>query len=189
MNLFTLFIKSLLTENIVLTKFLGICPFVGVSNREKKAMGMGLAVMVVVTLSSIITFLIYRYLLVKTNTEYLKTIIFILVIASFVQLIIIIIKRFFPKLNKALGLYLPLIATNCAVLGIVLLNIQSNYTFLETLVFSIGSSLGFWLVIYLFATIRERIEKAPIIKPFQGFPIALITAGIMAMIFARYIGG
>lgn len=188
MNLFSLLIASILTENIVLTKFLGICPFVGVSNREKKAMGMGLAVMLVVLLSSIITFLIYHYLLVKTNTEYLKTIIFILVIASLVQLTMIIIKKYFPKLNKALGLYLPLIATNCAVLGIVLLNIQYHYSFLQTLVFSVASSFGFWLVIYLFATIRERIEKSPIIKPFQGFPIALITAGIMAMIFARYTG-
>ncbi len=189
MNLFSLFIGSILAHNIVLTKFLGICPFVGVSNKEKSAVGMGLAVTFVVTISSIITFYIYKYVLIPADTIYLRTLIFILVIASLVQLTEIIIKKYFPNLYQLLGIYLPLITSNCAVLGIILINIFNNHTLLETIVFSIGSSLGFILVIYVFATIRERMEGAPIIKSFRGFPIALITAGIMALLFARYIGG
>ena len=188
MNLVSLFIASVLTQNIVLTKFLGICPFVGVSDKEKSAVGMGLTVTFVVTISGILTYLIYHYLLVPSKTEYLRTILFILIIASFVQFTEIIVKKYFPTLNKLLGIYLPLIATNCAVLGIILLNVLNEYTFTETLVFSIGSSAGFVLVIYIFSTIRERMESTPIIKPFRGFPIALITAGIMALIFSRYIG-
>jgi Na+-translocating ferredoxin:NAD+ oxidoreductase subunit A len=188
MNLLPIFISSILTENIVLTKFLGICPFVGVSNKRKSALGMGLAVTFVVFVSSIITFLIYHYVLVPSNTEYLRTILFILVIASFVQLTEIVVKRFFEPMHKILGIYLPLITTNCAVLGIILLTIFNELNFLEALTFAVGSSLGFILVIYIFSTIRERLEGAPIIKSFQGFPIALITAGIIAMIFSRYIG-
>lgn len=188
MNLISLFISSILTQNIVLTKFLGICPFVGVSNKEKSAFGMGLAVIFVIIISSIITYFLYHYLLLPSNTEYLRTILFILVIASFVQLTEIIVKRYFNSLYQLLGLYLPLITTNCAVLGIILLNVYNEYTFIETLVFSLGSSLGFLLVIYIFSTMRERMEGTPIIKSFKGFPIALITAGIMAMIFGRYVG-
>lgn len=187
MNLINLFIVSLLTENIVLTKFLGICPFVGTGNKEKNAIGMGLSVMLVVTLSSIITYFLYYNLLVPTNTEYLKTILFILVIASLVQLVEMLLKRYMPSLHKALGIYLPLITTNCAVLGITLLNITNNYSFIEMLVYSISSSLGFTLVIYIFSTIRERIEICDVPKSFKGYPIALITASIMALVFSRYI--
>jgi Na+-translocating ferredoxin:NAD+ oxidoreductase subunit A len=186
MSLINIFITSILTQNIVLQKFLGICPFVGTSDKEKHAVGMGLAVMTVVTISSLITYFIYHMVLVPTDTIYLKTIIFILVIASCVQILDILMRNFIPYLHKALGIYLPLITTNCAVLGIVLLNINNNYTLIETLVFSVGSSLGFTLAIYLFASMRERIEHAKIVEPLRGFPIALIMAGIMSLLFTRY---
>jgi Na+-translocating ferredoxin:NAD+ oxidoreductase subunit A len=186
MSLINIFITSILTQNIVLYYNLGICPFVGTSDKEKHAVGMGLAVMTVVTISSLITYLLYYYVLVPSDTAYLKTIIFILVIASCVQILDILMKNFIPYLHKALGIYLPLITTNCAVLGIVLINIGNKYTLTETLVFSIGSSLGFTLVIYLFASMRERIEHAKIVEPLRGFPIALIIAGIMSLLFTRY---
>lgn len=186
MNLINLFITSFLTENIVLTKFLGICPFVGTSSKRRNALFMGISVTLVITLSSIITYFLYHFLLVKTNTEYLKTVLFILVIASLVQLLEILLKRFFKAIHKALGIYLPLITTNCAVLGIVLLNITNNYNFIEVLVYSVSSSLGFTFVIYLFASMREKIDNSNIPKPFKGYPIALITAGIMALLFSRY---
>lgn len=185
MNLISLFVTSLLTENIVLTKFLGICPFVGTSKKEDTAYKMGLAVMIVVTLSSIITYLLYNLLLVPTDTTYLKTLMFILVIAALVQILEIVIKRYSPSLYKAFGIYLPLITTNCAVLGITLLNINNDYNFIQMLIYSIGSSLGFTLVIYLFSTIREYLNNKDIPSSFRGAPIAFITAGIMAFIFAR----
>lgn len=188
MNLVSLFIVSLLTENIVLTKFLGMCPFFGVSNKEKNAVSMGLSVMIVVVLSSLITYFINTYLLIPTNTVYLRTIIFILVIAVLVQIIELFLKKYFKDIYKNLGIYLPLITTNCAVLGTVLLSTNNNYNLLETIVFSVGSSLGFTLVIYIFSSIRERIETCNVPKNFKGYPIALITASIMALIFARYIG-
>lgn len=187
MNLISLFITSILTENIVLTKFLGICPFVGTSKKEETAFKMGIAVTIVVTLSSIITYLLYTYLLVPTDTTYLKTLMFILVIASLVQLLEIIIKRYSKNLYKAFGIYLPLITTNCAVLGITLLNINNGFNFSEMLIYSIGSSLGFTLVIYLFSTIREYLAKKDVPKIFKGAPIAFITAGIMALIFGRIV--
>lgn len=185
MNLINLFITSLLTENIVLTKFLGICPFVGTSKKEDTAFKMGLAVTIVVTLSSIITYLLYTYLLIPTDTTYLKTLMFILVIASLVQLLEMIIKRYSKNLYKAFGIYLPLITTNCAVLGITLLNINNGFNFIQMLVYSIGSSLGFTFVIYLFATIREYLNNKDIPDSFKGAPIAFITAGIMALVFGR----
>lgn len=188
MNLINLFITSILTGNVILTKFLGICPFIGTSDREKNAVGMGLSVSIVVVLSSVLTYLIYHFVLVPTDTIYLRTIIFILIIASMVQLIEILLKKYFNSLHKALGLYLPLITTNCAVLGISLLNINNDYNFIEVLIFSIGSSLGFTLVMYIFASIRERLETSRVPKSFQGYPIALITAAIMALLFSRYGG-
>lgn len=189
MSIISLFITSILTENIILSRFLGMCPFFGVSKQEKGTLGMGIAVILIVTLSSLTTYFIYYNVLVPSKTEYLKTILFILVIASFVQILDIIMKRFFKSLHKTLGIYLPLITTNCAVLGIVLLNIQNDYTILEVLAYSLGSSMGYMLVIYIFSTIRERMEHAPIIKSFRGLPIAFITAFIMALVFTRYIGG
>lgn len=187
MNLISIFITSILTENIILTKFLGICPFMGTSKKEETAYKMGISVTLVVTLSSIITYLLYKYLLVPTETTYLKTLMFILVIASLVQMLEIIIKKHNPSLYKAFGIYLPLITTNCAVFGITLLNISNGYDFIEMLVFSIGSGIGFTLVIYLFASIREYLDKKPIPESFKGAPIALITAGIMALLFMRVI--
>lgn len=186
MNLISLFITSILSENIVLTKFLGICPFVGTSKKEDTAFKMGLAVTIVVTLSSIITYLLYTYLLVPTETTYLKTLMFILVIASLVQLLEMIIKKYSKNLYKAFGIYLPLITTNCAVLGITLLNINNGFNFLEMLVYSVSSSLGFTLVIYIFSTIREKISKVDLGR-LNGVPIAFITAAIMTLIFARYV--
>ena len=187
MNLINITLAALLTENVVLTKFLGICPFIGVSNKRKSALSMGLSVMLVVVLSSIITWSLYHFLLVPTKTEYLRTVLFVLVIASLVQLLEILLKRYLPSIHKMLGIYLPLITTNCAVLGIVLLNINSEYSFIEMLVYSITSSLGFTLVIYLFSSMREKINNSDVPKPFKGHPIALITAAIMALLFSRYL--
>lgn len=186
MSLISIFTVSILSGNIVLNKFLGICPFIGTTNKEKNAIGMGSAVTIVITLSSILTYLIYKYILIPTNTTYLRTMMFILIIASLVQIVEIILKKKFKTLYKELGIYLPLITTNCAVLGVCLLNINNDYNLIESIVFALGSSIGFTLVSYIFATIRERLEHAPIIKCFKGFPIALIVAGIMALIFARF---
>lgn len=186
MNLINIFISSLLTENIVLTKFLGICPFMGTSSKVKNAIGMSIAVTIVTMLSSIITYLIYNYILVPTNSEYLKVLMFIFVIACMVQILLIIIKNKHHKLYNALGIYLPLITTNCAVLGITLLNVNSNFTFVQMVVNTLGSCLGFGLVICLFSSIRENLSD-DIPKCFKGYPIAFITAGIMALIFGRII--
>lgn len=186
-NLISLFILSMIGENVVLSKFLGLCPFVGNSTSRKNALGMGLSVMIVITLSSVITYLLHYYLLVPTNSEYLETLIFILIISSFVQILDILLKKYIPSLHKSLGIYLPLITTNCAVFGVVLLNINNNYNFLEMLVYSIGSSLGFTFVIYLFASIREKLENKNIPSCLKGYPIAFITASIMAILFTRYI--
>lgn len=188
MNLISLFITSILTENIILNRFLGMCPFFGVSQDEKGTTGMGFAVTLIITLSSLTTYFLYYYVLVPSDTEYLKTITFILVIAAFVQLLEIIIKKYAPSLYNLLGLYLPLITTNCAVLGVVLINIQNEYDLPSVLTYSLGTSLGYFLVIYIFGTIRDRMSQSPIIKSFKGLPIALITAFIMALVFTRYIG-
>ena len=188
MNLISLFLVSVLTENVVLTKFLGICPFLGSSKKGKTALGMGIAVITVVTLSSLITYLLYHYVLVPSNTTYLRTVLFILVIASFVQMLELLIQKYSPNLYKSLGIYLPLITTNCAVLGITLLNIDSEYNLLETLVYSFGSSLGFCLVIYVFSSLRERLEETNVPKFMKGYPIAFVTAFIMALVFGRYVG-
>ena len=157
MNLISLFIVSLLTENIVLTKFLGMCPFFGTSKAEKNALSMGLSVMIVVVLSSLITFLINKYVLIPTNTVYLRTIVFILVIAAIVQIVEIILKKYY--------------STNCAVLGTVLISSTSDYNLMETLVFSIGSSLGFTLVIYIFSSVRERLQHCHVPKNFKVYTI------------------
>ena len=186
-NLISIFITSLIGENVVLSKFLGLCPFVGNSSSRKNAIGMGISVMIVITLSSIITYFINYYLLVPTDSCYLQTLIFILVISSFVQILDILLKRFIPTLHKALGIYLPLITTNCAVLGVVLLNINNGYNFLEMLIYSIGSSLGFTLVIYVFSCLREKIDSSNVPKCMKGYPIAFITAAIMSILFTRYI--
>lgn len=188
MNLISLFLTSFLTENIILTKFLGLCPFFGNSSKEKNALSMGICVTIITTLSSIITFLINKYILIPTNTTYLKTLMFILIISSLVQTLVLILKNKYKKVYKNLGIYLSLITTNCAVLGVVLLNVNNNHTFLETIVYSLGSSLGFTLVIYVFSTIRERLETSNVPKSFKGLPISFIIAAIMSLIFTRYTG-
>lgn len=184
--MFTIFFTSLIIENIVLNKFLGICSFLGTSNKEKNAIGMGISVTFVVLISTILTYLINKYVLIPTNSTYLETITFILVIAAFVQITEIIIKRYFKELYHALGIYLPLITTNCAVLGIVLLNTRMNYTLLESIVNALGASLGYAIVLYIFAGNREKIENNNILESLKGIPIALIMAGIMALIFSRF---
>lgn len=185
MSLFSIFVTALITENIVLTKFLGICSFLGTSNKEKNAIGMGVSVTFVVLISTIITYLINKFILIPTSSTYLQTITFILVIACFVQITELVIKKYFKDLYKSLGIYLPLITTNCAVFGIILTNIKMDYNLITAIVNSLGSSLGFILVIYIFSLLREKIEKNDILKSFKGIPISLIIAGIMALIFAR----
>ena len=185
MNLFSIFVTALITENIVLTKFLGICSFLGTSNKEKNAIGMGVSVTFVVLISTIITYLINKFILIPTSSTYLQTITFILVIACFVQITELVVKKYFKDLYKSLGIYLPLITTNCAVFGIILTNIKMDYNLITAIVNSLGSSLGFILVIYIFSLLREKIENNDILKSFKGIPISLIIAGIMALIFAR----
>lgn len=187
MNLISLFVTSILSQNIILSRFLGICPFIGTSNKSKNAFNMGISVTLTVTLSSLITYVIYHLVLVPTKTEYLKTIMFILIIASLVQLLEILLKKFLPKVKESLGLYLPLITTNCAVLGSTLLIISNEYNLLEALIFSVGSGIGFTLVIYIFSTIRERLDNCNVPQSFKGTPIALIVAAIMAILFSRFV--
>lgn len=182
-----IFFSALIVENIVLNKFLGICSFLGTSNKERNAIGMGISVTFVVLVSTILTYFINKLILVPTNSTYLQTITFILVIACFVQITELIIKKYFKDLYKALGIYLPLITTNCAVFGIILLNIKMDYSLVESIINSLGSCLGYILVLYIFSGNRERIENNNIPISLRGIPIALITAGIMALIFSRFI--
>lgn len=186
MNLISIFFASVITENIILTKFLGICPFLGTSGREKGALGMGLSVTFVVFVSGLITYVLYHYVLVPTETEYLRTLLFVLVIASMVQSIDLVIKKKYPKIHELMGIFLPLIAANCAVLGITFLVVDYQYNIWETMVFTLGSGIGFTGLIYIYATIREKLAQRPVLPSFQGVPIALIIAGIMAMLFGRY---
>ena len=185
-DLITLAFTAIVIENVLLYRFLGVCPFLGVSKKRSSALGMGLAVIFVITISSIVSWLLYTYILVPFEMVYMRTIIFILVIASLVQIIEMFIKKISPSLYRALGIYLPLITTNCAVLGVATLVADPSYTFLTAFVFALASSIGFLFVIYLFSTLREKIERADVPKAFKGVPIALITAGIMAMIFSRF---
>ena len=188
MNLFSLFIGAFLINNIIFAKFLGICPFLGVSKKIDTAVGMGVAVTFVITLSSTITWLLQRLVLDNLGLEYLQTISFILVIAALVQFVEMFLKKSAPALYEALGVYLPLITTNCAVLGVAILNIQEEFNLIETLVHSLAASLSFLLAIVLFAGIRERLELADIPEALKGFPIALITAGLMSIGFLGFSG-
>ena len=187
MPLISIFLIGFLTENIVLTRFLGICSFLGTSNKRKNSFWMGIAVIFVTVISSIFSYLIYKYILVPYNATYLRTLMFILIIACLVKIVEIFIKKVSISLYKNLGIYLPLITTNCAVLGTVLVVINNNYDFLETLVFSFASSLGYLFVIYVLSTIREKIDNSNIPESFKGYPIALIVATIMALLFARFV--
>ena len=187
-ELLLIFIGSALVSNVVLSQFLGLCSFVGVSKKVNTAMGMGFAVIFVTTIASICTSLIYRLILVPSGLEYLQTIVFILVIAALVQFVEMVIKKYSPALYNALGVYLALITTNCAVLGVALINVKKDYGILTSIVNGVGTAVGFLIAIILLAGIRERIEHNDITKSFQGMPIVLITAGLMAIAFFGFSG-
>ena len=183
-----LFVASVLVNNFVLSRFLGICPFLGVSKKIETAVGMGLAVVFVMTVASVVTWLVQHYLLEPLHLGYLQTIAFILVIASLVQLVEMVIQYASPALYQALGIFLPLITTNCAVLGIAVLNIQQDHTLVEAIVFSIGGSLGFTLALVLFSGIREQLELADVPGAFRGTAVALVTAGMLSLAFMGFAG-
>ncbi len=188
MNLIFIAIGAILVNNVVLTRFLGICPFVGVSKNIESSIGMGWAVMFVMTLASAISWIIQTYLLIPYQIEYLQTIFFILVIASLVQFIEMFVKKYSPALEKMLGIYLPLITTNCAVLGIAVININNKYTFVESLVNGLSAGIGFTLALVLMAGIRERLEKCDVPMAFRGVPITFITASLMSIAFLGFQG-
>ena len=186
-RLLAISLGAILTNNFIFAQFLGICPFLGVSKKSDTAIGMGLAVTFVMGLASAFTYGV-NIILIKLGLEYMQTVAFILVIAGLVQFIEMFLKKSIPTLYTALGIYLPLITTNCAVLGVALLNVQNGYNFIESVVYGVTGGLGFLLAIYLFATIRERVQFADYPKSFEGFPIALITAGLMALAFMGFSG-
>ena len=187
MKLILLFLYIVLVNNVITSQFLGICPFLGVSKKTDTAIGMGVAVTFVIALASIITYFI-QMILVNFKLEYLQTIAFILVIASIVQFVEMVINKTSPSLYQALGVFLPLITTNCAVLGIAIVNITKGYNIIETLVNGIGAGIGFTLAIVIFAGIRERLELADIQDAFKGFPITLISASLMSIAFLGFTG-
>ena len=184
----SLAISCVLVSNIVLTQFLGICPFLGVSKNKKSAFGMGLAVMAVTVTSSLITFGLYKLVLVPLEIEYMQTVIYILVIAALVQFVEMLIKKFFPSLYEAFGVYLPLITTNCVVLGVCLNVVNYDYNLLQVLIYSLSVTLGYMLVLFIFSAIREQLERNSVPKAFKGIPIALIAASCMALAFNAFSG-
>ena len=181
MNLMYILVTSVLVENVVLAKFLGCCPFLGVSKKLDSAVGMSSAVIFVMLMATAVTWPIYTYLLAPQGLDYLQTIVFILVIAALVQLVEFILKKYMKPLYRSLGVYLPLITTNCAVLGCTLLNIENHYGFVESLINALGSGLGFMLAMVLFAGVRSKMETVEFPKSFQGIPITLIAASIVSM--------
>lgn len=181
-------IGAALVNNVVLSQFLGLCPFLGVSKKIETAAGMGGAVIFVITLSSFVTSLIYQFILVPTNLTYLQTIVFILIIAALVQFVEMFLKKAMPPLYQALGVYLPLITTNCAVLGVAIINVQKEYNVLQGTVNGFATAAGFTISIILMAGLREKIQYNDIPKAFQGFPIVLLTAGLMAISFIGFSG-
>ncbi|MGV8827100.1 MAG: electron transport complex subunit RsxA [Breznakibacter sp.] len=188
MSYILLFISAILVNNVVLSQFLGICPFLGVSKRISTALGMGGAVTFVIVIATIVTFLVQKTILVPFNIQYLQTISFILIIAALVQMVEIILKKVSPPLYQALGVFLPLITTNCAVLGVAILTIQKDYNILEAVVFSGATALGFGLALVTFAGIREQLDLLDLPKGMKGTPIALLVAGILAMAFMGFAG-
>ena len=182
------FLAAILTENYILNKFLGICPFLGVSKKLNTAVGMSCAVTAVMVIATAVTWPVYTYVLVPNDLSYLQTIVFILIIAALVQLLEIMMRKYMPPLYNALGIYLPLITTNCAVLGVALLNIQDGYNFVESLVYGITGGIGFTVAILLFSSVRERLEDCDCPKAFRGFPIALLAAGLLALSFMGFSG-
>ena len=187
-NILSIALGAILVNNFIFSQFLGCCPFLGVSKKLDTAMGMGLAVTFVMGLASAVCYAVNEFILVKFDLQYMQTVAFILVIAALVQFIEMFLQKSMPSLYTALGIYLPLITTNCAVLGVVLLNVQNNYNFIESVVYGITGGLGFLLAIVLFASIRERLVFADYPKCWDGFPIALITAGLMALAFMGFSG-
>ena len=187
-RLLAITLAAILANNFIFSQFLGICPFLGVSKKVDTAVGMGFAVTFVMGLASAITWAVYNFILVPLDLEYMQTVAFILVIASLVQFIEMFLQKSMPSLYTALGVYLPLITTNCAVLGVALLNIQEGYNFIESVVYGITGGIGFLVAIVLFASIRERLVFADYPKSFEGFPIALVTAGLMALAFMGFSG-
>ncbi len=183
-----IFITAIFVNNIVLSQFLGICPFLGVSQKISTSAGMGGAVMFVMTLSTIVTYLIYNLLLLPNDLTFMTTIVFILVIASLVQMVEIMLKKLSPVLYQALGIFLPLITTNCAVLGIAILSVQKDFTLLQAVCFTLANAMGFTLAIIIFAGLRERLARTKVPAALQGTPIALITAGLLAMAFMGFAG-
>jgi len=181
-------VSTILVNNFVLVKFLGLCPFMGVSKKMDTAIGMGFATTFVLTLASITSYLINTYLLIPFELEYLRTIAFIVTIAAVVGFTELVVNKTSPVLHQSLGVFLPLITTNCAVLGVALLNVGASNSFLQSAVYGFGAAVGFSFVLVLFSGIRERIESADVPKIFQGAPIALITAGLMSMAFMGFIG-
>jgi len=187
-DLAIILISAIFVNNFVLARFLGICPFLGVSKNVETALGMGMAVTFVMTVATVVTWFIQYFILVPFGLEYLQTIAFILVIASLVQLVEMVIQKSSPVLYQSLGIFLPLITTNCAVLGLAVLNIQKDYSFLEGVVFAIGAAGGFTLAMILFAGLRERVALAPVPAPFRGTAIALVTAGLLSLAFMGFAG-
>ena len=187
-KLLSITLGAILANNFIFSQFLGCCPFLGVSKKVDTAVGMGVAVTFVMGLASAVCFVVNKYILIPLDLAYMQTVAFILVIASLVQFIEMFLQKAMPSLYTALGIYLPLITTNCAVLGVVLLNVQNDYTFIASVVYGITGGLGFLLAIVLFASIRERLVFADYPKCWDGFPIALITAGLMALAFMGFSG-
>ena len=187
-KLIIIMLSAVFVNNYVLSRFLGICPFLGVSKKLNQAVGMSVAVIFVMLLATAATYPVQMYLLNPNNLGYLQTIVFILVIATLVQLVEIILKRYIPSLHKSLGVYLPLITTNCAVLGVTILNITEQYTFAEAMVNSLGSGLGFFLAMVMFSGVRSKLEGADIPKAFQGLPITLVAASITSLSFLGFSG-
>ncbi|MEE0969174.1 MAG: RnfABCDGE type electron transport complex subunit A [Clostridia bacterium] len=183
-----LMFSAVLVENFIFSRFYGCCPFLGVSENPETALGMGFAVTFVITLSSAVTWIVYYGILLPRKLEYLKTIAFILVIASLVQFIEMFLRKFIPALYSALGIYLPLITTNCAVLGSALVNVQSNYNFITAVCYGFAAAIGFTMAIVIFAGVRKRLEFAEPPRAFKGFPLTLIAAGLLAMAFSGFSG-
>ncbi|MDK0537682.1 electron transport complex protein RnfA [Clostridium perfringens] len=189
MELFLIFIGAMLVNNFVLSQFLGICSFIGVSKKKEAAVGMGLAVTFVMVLASIISWLVYNLILDKFNITYLKTIVFVLVIASLVQFVEMVVKKYSPSLYKALGIFLPLITTNCAVLGMAVTNVEEGYNLIQSIVHALGAAGGYMLAIVLMSFLREKIDDNEEIQPyFRGLPITLFTAALMSIAFLGFQG-
>jgi len=187
-ELLLILVSAIFVNNFVLARFLGICPFLGVSKKVETALGMGMAVTFVMTVATVVTWFIQYFVLIPFGIEYLQTIAFILVIASLVQLVEMVIQKTSPVLYQSLGIFLPLITTNCAVLGLAVLNIQKEYSFLEGVIFALGAAIGFTLAMILFAGLRERVDLCPVPKSFRGTAIALVTAGLLSLAFMGFAG-